>query len=594
MTSIRFLRPRFLQQTVWILLGWLLLSAAHAAPKLEASVDRTRVTEGDSLTLTLRLNDTGNYSPDFQSLEKDFSVLGENSSSGMSASIGHVESWTEWQLTLAPLRSGKLTIPAFEIAGAKSTSLAIDVKPADTSANPARSSGDDNDEGEPVFIQAVVDHDTVYAQQQLLLTVRIFQAVALDDMNITEPEFDNATIRKIARDKFQRDINGVTYQVHQLTYAIFPQQAGELTIPELVFSAAELRRPRAMFDIGGRGRPIRKLSRQIAVKVKPIPAQFTGKTWLPARNLTVQETWGGNPADISVGNSITRSIAIQADGLMGAQLPALELPTLQQARLYADQPALDDQADASGMHGVRKESAALIPAREGALELPEVRVVWWDLDSDSEKVATIPAQTLTIKPGIATTTTAITPQENHGANIDHATPQKNPDTISTTVSPLTGSSLPWMITAAVLAAGWLITFGLYWRLRRRSITRELVISAPPNTRTDNWLPRIFDACKQNNAQAANIAVSQWIRTTFPQAPTAEQWLRQLDNDADAKRLQKAIEELQRSIYGEGSIYGEEGTAWNGNDLATAFNSWKKNNGTKPLRKNPLPPLYPTT
>lgn len=584
MTSIHFLRPRLLQQTVWVVLGWLLLSVAHAAPKLEARADRSSVTAGDSLTLTLRLNDTGSYTPDYQSLEKDFSVLGENSSSGMSASIGHVESWTEWQVTLAPLRSGKLTIPAFEIAGARSAPLVIDVKPAATGGDPAAPDGDGS--GEPVFMQAVVDHDTVYVQQQLLLTVRIFQAVALDDMNVTEPEFDNATIRKIAQDKFQRDSNGVTYQVHELTYAIFPQQAGELTIPELVFSAAELRRPRAMFDIGGRGRPIRKLSRQITVKVKPIPAQFTGKTWLPARNLNVQETWGGNPADLSVGNSITRSIAIQADGLMGAQLPALDLPALQHARLYADQPALDDQADASGMHGVRKESAALIPAREGPLQLPEVRIVWWDLDSDSEKIATIPAQTLNIRPGVATAAPDA-PPANPKAAFDPVAPQKNTD--NATNIPTTANALPWMIGAILLAVGWLMTFGLYWRLRRKLATPESEITAQPDPRAaNNLLAPIFDACEQNHAQAANAALSQWIRTTFPQTPTAQQWLQQLDDDADAKRLKEAIATLQRHLY------REEHSGWSGNDLAAALNVWKKRRGAKKLREKPLPPLYPAT
>ncbi|MET0377924.1 MAG: BatD family protein [Spongiibacteraceae bacterium] len=591
MMSIRFLRPRFLQQTVLVLLGWLLLSIAHAAPKLEARVDRNSVTTGESLTLTLRLNDTGNYTPDYQLLEKDFAVLGENSSSGMSASIGHVESWTEWQVTLTPLRSGKLTIPAFEIAGAKSAPLLIQVKPADTSAGPATSS----EGGEPVFMEVIVDNDAVYVQQQLLLTVRIFQAVALDDMNVTEPEFDNATIRKIAQDKFQRDINGVTYQVHQLTYAIFPQQAGELTIPELVFSAAELRRPRAMFDLGGRGRPIRKLSRQIVVKIKPIPAQFTGKTWLPARNLTVQETWGGNPADISVGNSITRSIAIQADGLMGAQLPALELPTLQQARLYADQPALDDQADASGMHGVRKESAALIPAREGSLQLPEVRVVWWDLDSDSEKAATIPAQTLTIKAGVGTpaTTAAIATPESQraiGDTTDHAMPQQRIDNPLRSTSSFAKHESLWVIATALLALGWLTTLVLYWRLRRQlTVPERSIPPAQANTRDpDNLLPHVFDACKQHNAQAANTALGQWIRATFPQTPTAEQWLRQLGDDADAKPLMEAIAKLQRHIY------REEKTSWNGNDLAVALSAWKKRKGTQKQRENRLPPLYSAT
>src|SRR5690606_32925828 len=152
-------------------------------------------------------------------------------------------------------------------------------------------------------------------------------------------------------------------QVHELRYAIFPQQAGELTIPELVFTAREMQRTRSLFDLSAPGRTLRKRSRQLSVQVKPVPPQFTGKTWLPTRNLTLQQTWGGNPENIRAGESITRAIGVQADGLMAAQLAVLEWPPLEHARLYADQPALNDQADDSGMHGVRTDSAALLPAR---------------------------------------------------------------------------------------------------------------------------------------------------------------------------------------------------------------------------------------
>lgn len=558
-----------------LLVAFLLIGsgAGHSAPTLEARLDRTAVSAGDSLTLSLRLNDNTDDRPDLRPLQKDFSILAQNSSSGLSAGTGGIRAWTEWHVTLLPLRSGTLTIPAIAIGGARSEPIAVRVQPArDGAADVA---------GEPVALEVETDRDTVYVQQQLLLKVRVLHAVPLDDMNLSEPEFENASVRKLGQEDFQRDIDGVTYQVHELTYAIFPQQAGELTVPELVFTAAELRRRRSLFDPG---QPVRKLSRQISVQVKPVPPQFTGKLWLPARNLTLQETWGGNPEDIAAGSSITRMIAVQADGLMAAQLPDLDLPTLPHARLYADQPALDDQADASGMHGVRKEGAALIPARAGPLPLPEVRVVWWDLDSDSEKVATIPAQTLTIKAGAVAPATATAPLDPATAPAHSATSVDSTAAAPTMTSPAAVNV--WTIATAVLGAAWLITLGLYWRLRRYrpQPAAELQPIAKP---VNDAFPALINACRNDNAPAAAAALSAWIRSTYPHTPTVAQWLAQLPDDTATRALRDAIETLQRQLYREPE------TRWRGETLAAALGAWRKRK-TIGQSDDALPALYPSS
>lgn len=577
----------------WLfLLAWLSCAfAAQAAPTLTAEIDRARITADDTVTLTLRLNESGNHSPDFSALQKDFSIIGESSGSTMSARLGHIEMATEWHLTLAPLRTGTLRIPAFTIGGATSQALRVLVQPA-AQANASRrnqdADADDADDARaaatddrPVFVEASVDRQSVYVQQQLLLTVRVYQAIALDDMHITDPEFDNATVRKLGQDKNQRDINGVSYQVHELSYAIFPQQAGELTIPELVFTAAEMRRARSLFDIGGRGRSVRALTKQITVKIKPVPSQFSGKVWLPARNLTLQETWGGNPATIHAGDSITRSIAVQADGVLASQLPAQEPPMLDHARLYADQPALNDQADASGLHGVRTDSAALIPAQAGALALPEVRVVWWDLDSDSEKVATIPAQTLTILPG--TTAPSAPPP---AASTDTASTAAAPSPSATPVELPRRAQQPWMIIAAGFALLWLITLVLFWRAQRQLRDR-----AAPTPATSNIPPRddfapLLDACKRSDACATSAALDRWLRTTFPMTPTADQWLRTLPAGDNTLSLSNAIGELQRALYCDETIQ------WNGQELAQALKNWRKQRQEISDKGNALPQLYP--
>lgn len=521
MTTDRTIDPRTARRAVHAVVALLCLlllaMTAHAAPAtLQAEVDRQHVAADGMLTLTLRLNNAGKLAPDFSVLEKDFSVLSEHSSSGISANMSGVQSWTEWQLTLAPLRRGALTIPAFSVGAVSSQPITIQVGPPlgggptpEDDAAPADPSTANNTAGEPVFLEVSVDRPEVYVQQQVILTVRVFQSVPLDDMNITELEFDNASVHKLGQTKSQREINGVAYQIHELRYAIFPQQSGELTVPEIVFTARELRRPRSLFDLGARGQSVRKLSRQLNITVKPVPPQFSGKTWLPARNLTLQETWGGDPASIRAGDSITRSVAIQADGLTAAQMPALAQPQLAKARLYADQPVLNDQADDSGMHGIRTDSAALIPAQPGPLQLPEVRVAWWDIDSDSEKIAVIPAQTLSILPGVATPAAPPSPPAT--------SPITKPATAGEGAAITSVRSAPptlWMAVSGLFAVLWLITLALFWQLRRRLSQLTAPVTKPATAAPRDTLKPLLEACKRNDAKAASAALDIWVRTNY--------------------------------------------------------------------------------
>ena len=588
--------PYFLRRCCALLFSALALAtfifttSAHAAPSLQAQVDRNSVEVGDSFTLTVRLDDSSDSPPDFRVLAKNFSILSENSSSGLSASIGRIERWTEWQVTLSPLRAGQLTIPALELNGARSEPITIRATPANT-----RAAGGE----EPIFLEVKLDHDSVYVQQQLLFSVRIYQAIPLNEMNITEPEFDNATVRKISQDKFLRTVNGVSYQVHELVYAIFPQQPGELTIPELVFSGSEAQRSRSIFDFPRPGRPVRKLTQQLTAQVKPIPKQFSGKTWLPARNLTLQETWGGNPQNISVGNSITRSIAIQADGVMASQLPALSQPQLDNAKLYGDQPALDDQADASGMHGNRVESSALIPTAAGELRLPEVQVHWWDLDSDSEKVATIAAQTLQVA-GATNAQSATAP----ATAPDVASPITNQDTptaintaqVFTTVD--RADHWLWQVAAALFALAWLTTLWLYWRLKNtlrgatsNSAPNGDTFNAAQTTHDQQSLEKVITACRSNDAPMAHRALTQWVRTAHPRSPTLAQWSEVLQFEQESSALRDAILQLDRHCFQHGNPGVE--TQWNGSRLAEELKKLQKQRGRRSAADHQLPPLYPT-
>jgi hypothetical protein len=406
-------------------------------------------------------------------------------------------------------------------------------------------------------------------------------------LQLTKPEFDNASVKQVGETTFNRSVNGTQYEVHELTYAIFPQQPGDLTIPELVFNAVEATGRRSLFDFPGRGRAIRKMSRQLSIHVKPIPKNFSGQVWLPARNLTLTETWSGDPHHVAAGDSITRSIAIRADGLLAAQLPKLDQPQLDAAKLYADQPALDDQQDANGVHGKRIENIALIPTRAGQLQLPETRVVWWDVDSDSEKVATLSGETLNIAAG-ANTTNAPPPLSQNTQQ--PAAPVTNPIPISApAINQIDKNVLLWWQLATVLLLfALLVTLFAYGNLRKKS--KQLIsVSKPKSTIADDadaWR-NLSAACHANNPVAARQALLRWAQIFYRSENIHS--IEQLQHIANNPQLTRELQLLDNRLFGVLPDSGE----WNGKTLLQPVKNVRNKFISKDItQNNVLSPLYP--
>jgi hypothetical protein len=551
------------------------IASAQSAP--QASVDRDVVSEGDSLTLTISIDGSSDDAPDFSVLKKDFDVSGSSQNTQHSLINGRISSHTEWETTLIPKHSGALTIPPIAVGAAKTQAIVIQVNAANRNSA--------NDGSEPIFIEAQTDRSSVYVQQQIVFTVRVFVAVQLENMQLTKPEFDNASTKQLSETTYRREVNGTPYEVHELSYAIFPQQPGELTIPELVFSAAEVTQSRSLFDFPGQGRALRRMSKQLSVHVKPIPKTFSGNVWLPARNLTLSESWEGDQQHLAAGTSITRSIAMHADGLLAAQLPALEPVTLDNAKIYADQPTLDDQQDTRGVHGKRVENMTLIPTQAGSLKLPETRVVWWDLDSDSEKVATLNGETLSIRASAAASSAAVPPASTRPstlppvANTPIEIPQQN-------TAP---SLIVWQLFSAALLVLWLITLWLYWRARRTASATVATIAQSPATTTlsENAAWQVFiDACHHNEPAAARNALLKWAQLYFARSDLRSvDQLQQISGDA---LLQRELLLLDNRLFG----VLRDSSEWNGENLLQVVKNLKSQASTKNQAATQLPPLYP--
>jgi len=91
------------------------------AQSVKAYVDRNPVMADETFRLFVEAEGiSSGDTPNLQNLEKHFSLLGTSHSRQMSIINGRTSSVTKWVTTLAPKRTGTLTIPSIRV-GSRST-----------------------------------------------------------------------------------------------------------------------------------------------------------------------------------------------------------------------------------------------------------------------------------------------------------------------------------------------------------------------------------------------------------------------------------------------------------------------------------------
>ena len=88
------------------------------------------------------------------------------------------------------------------------------------------------------------------------------------------------------------------------------------------------------------------------------------------------------PDEVHVGDPVTRTIRLQAQGLGFEQLPELTLAAPDGAEIYPDKPDTRTRDDGTWLYGERVRKFAFVPSRPGTLTIPGVSVRWWDTAHD--------------------------------------------------------------------------------------------------------------------------------------------------------------------------------------------------------------------
>lgn len=546
--------------------------SAEAAGSARAWLDRNTMQLGETVTLNVEVEGGSASQPDFSVLDSDFNTLGTQSSRQMSLVNGSASSKTVWAIGLEPKHAGSLTIPAFDIDSAKTQPLVLVVTPAATTRQGAA--------GDAIFITVNAEPLSPYVQQQIRLTVKLHFSVDLSEGALDEPAIDSAHVQKLGRDKqYATNLNGRRYQVLERNYAITPEHSGTLQIPGLNFrgSALDNSDPGSFFR---RGRAVSARSEELDIEVRGKPVAWGNAPWLPAQALSITDETT-LPDEVALGEPLTRTIKLRAQGLGFEQLPELEMPPIAGADVYADKSETRTRDDGTWLYGERTRKFAVVASRPGTLVLPEMRVQWWDTSNDRMETAVLPEHSVRVV-AAGTSSNPAAGQSSAGdatsatpAPVANATPIIYPGAADTT------SAQRWRWLSFLFAGLWLATVLLWWRSRRKPDPQPMRVSAALG---GGGRDAFLRACAMADLAEAEWTLLAWARLHNSGVHNLGELARLLSDPDQAQ----AIQSLQRVRYAGDSA---DGVA---SHLARAFRSglaWIQPTNDS-ASASALPPLYP--
>lgn len=569
-----FGRPRLLPKghLANLLLTLTLLLASFAGQaSLLTSVDRRQVSDADLLILKVRLENAGtNTAPDFSVLEQDFEIVsinGPQSTSRTSIINGNTtaEVYVLWELSLRARRLGQLIVPSLFVGNHQSSPIVVNV--VRQTAEMQRQTS------QYVFFETTVDTQDTYVQGQILYTVKLFYVDAVSGDFPPPPALTDAVIEAIeGEQRYETLVNNRRYYVLEKRYAIFPQKSGELIIPRETFAGS--RGSNRFFSTGER---VMAISNPHTINVKAKPASFPDANWLPAKGLALTEGWSQTPPTFTVGEPINRTLTLIVDGVAGSLLPPMTPLTLDKAKTYEDPPTVTEATTTNGIVATQTYTIGIVPTAAGTLELPAIRLYWWNTETDALAYSELPAASFTVK---ASTSTP--------ASIPSLTPVVPPAAVAAASNASPQPQNRWALISHVLvvvfALLWLITLGLWWRSRQthsQSGKPETPSIATPNTAP---LTQLTHACRQGQASAARQALFLW---GIEQDPSINS-LHELGLHLQSPALITEIDNLERSIYAEGNHED-----WDGSALLNIVKSLRQRPKTPKQQTSLVPTMNPS-
>jgi oxygen tolerance protein BatD len=385
-----------------------LASWAHAEEiSISARVDKSQLSLEDSLQLSITVHGVQN-APEPQLPElANFKIRSRGTSSSTQIINGQMRVAVTNNYLLVPQNTGTFTIgPAtLVLAGVTYHSEPITLTVSQPDPTSRRQSS-------PAFVETSISNENPFVNEQVIYTFRLYRRVEARNFNLNmayeEKDFRKEDLgdAKVV----SRVINGVQYQVHELSAALFPIHSGQVKIPPATLELDLINRSRnsqrrnpfpGFFDdsfFGSRSSSVHKILRSdpLRVNVRPLPEKGKPKNFSNlVGKVKLSATLGKRK--LEVGDTTTLTVTVNGPGPVKEL--SLDLPRMEDTfKIYPDQPESRTLSKGNDLIGEKVFKFALVPLKSGRVTLPSIALPYFDPVTENYQMATTRPVALIILP----------------------------------------------------------------------------------------------------------------------------------------------------------------------------------------------------
>lgn len=247
------------------------------------------------------------------------------------------------------------------------------------------------------FVTTEVDRTSPYVGEQLIFRLKFFYRIGVTNTSLEDLTYGGVPARDLKEFTYHSVVNGVRYQVTEVSKLLIPNESGDITIPGAVLRC-ELSTGRKqeignslfgadlLSDFGLQKTESRVLrSRPITIHVRTLPpkgkpATFSGLVGSFTLSAELDKK------EIQAGESVTLAMTVTGKGdLSFASRPAIQ--GLEQFKTYDDNPVTSEKIRDDKLISVKVFKTALVALKTGDLTIPEVSIGFFDPESGTYRTA---------------------------------------------------------------------------------------------------------------------------------------------------------------------------------------------------------------
>jgi hypothetical protein len=393
---------------------------------VSAGLDAAVVRVGNEVTLTVTVQGKFRRSTDPQlpALE-DFDVYDAGTSQNFSMINGRIQSSITYRYTLVPKKEGDYTIDpirfVFNDKEYSTKPIPLEVVSATSALTPGSPSGGaqrgesaspagEAGQERSIFIEAAIDHDTVYVNQQVTWTLGYYSDGRIGLMrspNYSPPEAEGFWVEDLPpQNKYYTTLFNRQYLVNEIKRGYFPTSPGPFEIGpakvDVIVDDTSANRLDDFFSRSfrsrGFGRAQTLVTRAMKITVLPLPqrgrpADFGG---VVAKDLML--AMSADKQVVQVGEPVNLSVVLNGEGNMKTVAPP-ELKGMESFKLYESGSHSDIFKKGYVVTGRKKYDYVVVPKNQGKHTIPAVELAYFDPVKKSYRVARSHPVHLNVQPG---------------------------------------------------------------------------------------------------------------------------------------------------------------------------------------------------